>query len=729
MKYLLLLVVACLLAAPVSAQSIETIPQNDPKLSFARQEIQPYLGSYRVTLVAGPAEVSKVCAQQQLAQPRWNTDQSYAIRTKGTNVWVLASTPVGAMYGGLDVAEALRTQHAEWLVGKDHKPYLLERGIKFNIPLDLRTPSYTDASDAAQANIPEVWKEEFWREYFDEMARHRMNVMTLWSLHPFPSLVYVPEFPEVALNDVWRTKARYDDTYSHKGVGWDRPYLYDSVEVVKKITIQEKIAFWQKVMQMADDRGIRMYIFTWNMFTYGANGKHGITQDQSSETTIAYFRATIRELIKTYPLLKGIGITAGEGMENKRTDEYRNEKWLWRTYGEGINDGLKDTPNRDFRLIHRFHWTSLDDIQENFKGLNCRLDVSLKYAIAHMYSMPNPPFTLPAFDVLTPQNKSWLTIRNDDIYSMRWANVDFARQFVKAIPDTSKVAGYYMGADGYALGRDFLNKATLDNPPLVYKKQWVSNMIWGRLTYDPDLPAEVFEGNIRERFGGMHTSMLLASWQAASMIFPFITRFVWGDIDLKWFPEANTSHRTYRGFYTVDEYIRRQPVEGSNIAGIAQWLHDPGASESLLSPLSVADSLQRLSNGAMVYLRTLPAYSHTAQDELSQTCSDIEAFAQIGLYYANKIQAAYLLAFYDKNGDTGAQATCLDYLKKAEEHWNRYAAIYSAKNRPALYNRVGYVDVNALKAEVKKDYDIVKNWKPGSIQYKVQNTTEKPFKK
>ncbi len=254
-------------------------------------------------------------------------------------------------------------------------------------------------------------------------------------------------------------------------------------------------------------------------------------------------------------------------------------------------------------------------------------------------------------------------------------------------------------------------------------------MIWGRLTYDPDLPREVIDENVRERFGGMHTFKLMASWKAASMIFPFITRFVWGDIDLKWFPEANTSHRTYRGFYTVDEYIRRQPVDGSHIAGIAQWLHDPGASEGLLSPLSVVDSLQRLSNAALTYLRPLPAYSHTTADELSRTCSDIEAFAQIGLYYANKIQAAYLLAFYDKHGDKDAQETSIDYLKKAEEHWNRYAAIYSAKNSPALYNRVGYVDVNALKAEVKKDYEIVKNWKPGSIQYKAQITTEKPFKK
>ena len=43
---------------------------------------------------------------------------------------------------------------------------------------------------------------DFWREFLDEMARHRFNVLTLWNLHPFPSMVKVPEYPDVALDDV-----------------------------------------------------------------------------------------------------------------------------------------------------------------------------------------------------------------------------------------------------------------------------------------------------------------------------------------------------------------------------------------------------------------------------------------------------------------------------------------------------------------------------------------------
>ena len=112
------------------------------------------------------------------------------------------------MYGGLDLAEAVRLNTVPALKDSDHSPRIAQRGIKFNISLDRRTPTYSDNSDSAQANIPEMWSMDFWRAYFDEMARDRYNVVSLWSLHPFPSIVKVPEYPDMALNDVWGNTAR-----------------------------------------------------------------------------------------------------------------------------------------------------------------------------------------------------------------------------------------------------------------------------------------------------------------------------------------------------------------------------------------------------------------------------------------------------------------------------------------------------------------------------------------
>jgi len=58
----------------------------------------------------------------------------------------------------------------------------------------------------------------------------------------------------------------------------------------------------------------------------------------SDEKTKDYFRKAVSTVIKTYPLLKGIGVTSGENMQRQTEDA--KEKWMYETYGLGINDAL-----------------------------------------------------------------------------------------------------------------------------------------------------------------------------------------------------------------------------------------------------------------------------------------------------------------------------------------------------------------------------------------------------
>ena len=367
MKNLALVISLFLAMTTPTFAAVTLAPADSAPLRFAAAEIER-------TARERKQPVPNVTLRVEQGAP-----QSYRIERDGAALRVIGGDAVGAMYGGLDIAEAVSTGALAELKTGEHKPHIAQRGIKFNIPLDLRTPSYSDSSDAAQANIPEMWDMEFWRTFLDDMARHRFNVLSLWNLHPFPSIVKVPEFPNVALSDVWRTRAKLDNTFTFSGSDMVRPAMLADYEVVKTLTIDQKIEFWRGVMQLAHERGIDVYWFTWNAFLFGAEGKDGITKDKAAPRTIAYFRASVRETIKTYPLLAGIGITAGEVMEG-----LDKEKWLWQTYGEGIRDALKEDPNRKFRLIHRFHQTGLGAIEREFAELPCPLDLSFKYAVAHM---------------------------------------------------------------------------------------------------------------------------------------------------------------------------------------------------------------------------------------------------------------------------------------------------------------------------------------------------------
>ncbi len=742
MKRLLLLLV-CI--APSGSGAVDAglhYDSHSPQVVFAASEIHKAYAAAGKTLVeetlaqlpgdayrvriaitsdaAQAAALAKSLGAPAMKSSEW---QSYSIRrvSKGgsTTIAVLAAEGTGAMYGGLDVAEAMKLGTLDALGDSDHTAHVMRRGIKFNVPLDARTPSYSDNSDAAQENIAEMWSLDFWSGFLDEMARHRYNVLSLWNLHPFPSLVKTPEYPDVALDDVKRTLVPMDDTFSLNGTDMVRPDMLTKLVVVKKLPIEDKIVFWRQVMQLAHERGIEeSYWFTWNIYTWGAEGKYGITSKQDNQKTIDYFRASVRELVLTYPLLDGIGITAGEHME-ERKDEFSKEKWLWNAYGRGIVDALKLQPDRKFRMIHRYHQTSTEELMDAWKDYPDTFELSFKYAIAHMYSITNPPFIQPALPHITKEHRTWLTVRDDDVYSFRWGNPEFARAFIKNMPGPDKMAGFYMGPDGTVWGREVISTEPEEASPTGdQSKRWYSFMLWGRLSYDPDLPDSLFERTIAVRFPQVQAPGMMKAWAEASKVFPEITRFFWGDIDARWFPEACLSHpRSAKGFYTVQDFVEGETMPGSGVISISTWRRNKLAGKPMggITPLEVADNLAKMSSDTLRAVSDLRR-KQADNKELRLTLGDMEAMGYLAGYYSAKIRGAADLATFDKSGKQADKDSAIRNLQIALEAWKRYARAYTVQYRqPLLYNRVGVVDIPGMVAKVEQDIAIARLWTPGTV--------------
>ena len=83
-------------------------------------------------------------------------------KTAEKGILISGGDKAGLMYGGLELAEQIRIYGLDGIKEMERSPYMKMRGIKFNRPLDVRTPSYTDPCDAAQNNIPEMWSMDFW---------------------------------------------------------------------------------------------------------------------------------------------------------------------------------------------------------------------------------------------------------------------------------------------------------------------------------------------------------------------------------------------------------------------------------------------------------------------------------------------------------------------------------------------------------------------------------------
>jgi hypothetical protein len=241
-------------------------------------------------------------------------------------------------------------------------------------------------------------------------------------------LVDVPEYPHAGLQDVKRTTAKLLPTTD--ALYMSTPASLANLVTVKKISLAQKIEFWKNIMQYASDRGIDCYLFTWNLFTYGTeNSGYGFTDKITDPKTKDYIRKAAKALIKTYPLLKGIGLTAGENMY--KLPEADKEKFLYESYGQGINDALQADPNRTFKLIHRAHQADINVIKKAFSGLDprCTMNFSYKYSVAQMYSSVAPKYIYESeFLDHIRNSKFFLTVRDDAWYYLRGgSDPSFAR--------------------------------------------------------------------------------------------------------------------------------------------------------------------------------------------------------------------------------------------------------------------------------------------------------------
>ncbi|MCF3648762.1 carbohydrate-binding family 6 protein [Synoicihabitans lomoniglobus] len=719
---------SCFLSHSLGAETVWLAVENGfAPIEFGAQDVTSALEArghevQRVQPGFSPTETGGVLVNLSTFSGRFLEPEAFELTARNaggrSNIVVGAGDAAGLMYGGLELAEQIRLYDLDGVKPTSQKAHVAMRGVKFNIPLDVRTPSYSDMSDAAQENIATVWDWDFWTEYLDTLARYRFNYVSLWSLHPFPSLVKVPGYEDIALDDVQRSTVTWAEDYPTIATGYDAPEILENVEVVKRITIDEKIDFWRRVMRYAKDRNIDFYVITWNVFTYGTDGKYGITDAMDNPVTVDYFRKSVKQLLLTYPLLRGVGLTTGENMRDVGFQE--KEDWAFATYGQGVLDAVAEQPGRQIRFIHRQHQTKAQDIAATFAPLVKHPDVdfifSFKYAQAHVMSSTTQTFHESFVPSLGDELKTIWTQRNDDAYLLRWGAPNFFREFINNIP-SDVTQGMYYGSDQWVWGRDWLTLDRGEGEPreLEIKKHWYHWLTWGRLGYNPDLGNDRFVALLGERFPQANAEELFNAWQNASMVYPLTTGFHWGQFDFQWYIEACRSRpgpaQTESGFHDVNRFITLGVHPGTDNVAIPEYVAamQAGATIDGTSPLDVATALHRRADAALEALPTLDETRGTSV-ELDRTLNDIRLMAYLGKYYAFKIHGATELALFRATGERARQQSAVAALTEAQTWWLRYTTLSGELYRnPFWTNRVGIVDWVELNAEVARDIQIAQD--------------------
>jgi hypothetical protein len=630
-----------------------------------------YTAKKVVIALASNATVTALLAAQGGSAAGSPGEQAYSLRTTTTpqlSYWVLGGDDNGAMYGGLQIAENISFSGFTNSYNQEESPYIKKRGIKFNIPLDKDCPTYYYDNDGTshQIAIRHVWDMSFWTEWFDEMARHRYNALSLWSPHPFTAMLNMEdEYPGIAIQGV----KGYDEN--------------GATITINNMTIDQKVVFWQNVMQYGRNRGFDIYFITWNIFLSTAKDKYGMTNVSTDPETRVYLRKCMKKFLETYPNLTGFGITVGENMGN--ITNAQKEEWAWDTYGLGMKEYAQAHPERNLEFIHRQHQGTLSEMMAYFQPLsdlpNVQFDISFKYSQAHAHAAVKPTYwgtgmTGP-LDGTGNVVKSWLTVRNDDWYFLHWADPQYVRDYVNNLPEVGKyIAGFYIGSDGWVGTLEFTHKNPYykNKNALSIQKTWYMQKLWGRLSYNPNVSDDLFKNHLALKYPEVSSEQLFQAWSKASRAVRLANEQVTGtwSLDFHWWPEGWTSDG---GFLSLTSTRSVVPQNGSNLCSFTNTAINNCSGK--VSALTNASQIEQLSQESLSILGTLSAGSNT---ELMLNMKDLEAMSYLGLYNANKFRAAVYL----EQGDT-TQAKNTAYT--AYGYWQQYTNLMDSLYRGVALQR------------------------------------------
>ncbi len=582
-----------------------------------------------VIALASNSDIAKVLTNEGESIPTGLGEQAYALRTTNktnTAYWVLGGDVNGAMYGAFQIAENIDVEGFSGTYNNQETPFLLNRGMKLNMPLDKRIPTYVGRWTATSTTkaIPHVWDMTFWKKLIDQQARYRYNVLSVWVHHPFPALVKLADYPKACLPNI---------------EGFDG--------FVKELNHEQRVVFWREVMQYAHSRGMKFYFFNWNVYLdYAKDQYPALTANGNNATTKDYTYKSMYALIDTYPELDGFGISAGDGMMGEEqgfnNDKNLKTQWTWEVYGKAVHDYLTANPTRKFNLIHRGIGTSVEIWNEKFSPLkslpNSTINYSVKYAQAHMYSTPTPQWTNAVQEVAKLKMQSWLTIRNDDYFYFNWGDPKFVRDYMAGIPEKHSVVGMYIGSDGYTPSRTYFCKDEAMNGQLEVERRWYMEMLWGRISYNPQTSDNAFKNLLTKRFKTISANDLFDAWSLASRSLPKVTELIMREwsLDFHWYPEGCWSDPNRGGFKTIDGFANETSVaRGSNLCDIAKSAAD--SCEGKKSSYTLADEIQADSEKALAVINSIKVNGNA---DLEMAVMNVKQMANLGIYYAHKIRGA-----------------------------------------------------------------------------------------
>lgn len=545
---------------------------------------------------------------------------------------------VALMYAALDTADRI-----SWGAPGDdplasvrnttEKPYLMRRGISM----------YTMQRAYFESRL---YDEQYWTRYFDMLADDRLNNFIVifgyenggFMAPLYPYFFDVDGFPDVEL-----------------------------VGLTKQQQARNTAAF-KTMIRLAHERGIAVTAAIWDHIYRGGvqgGGIPGASQNAGKrvaplvwgvtpDNLIPYTKAALRRFLDVFPEIDAIQFRMHDESGLKK-DEIQP---FWHDVFASIK---KDHPGVHLDLrAKELPDAVIDDALH--LGLNAR--ISTKYWMEQM-GLPFHPTHINVenqhdrrhgyADLLRyPQRYrvDWQLWSGGTTRLLLWGDPNYVRRFATTVKlydgDSFEVnemlATKMLGEPHDEKPLDILN-AAYRYYDYEFERYWHFYRLWGRLTYNPETPPEVWEHAFTERFGPHAGVHVMRALHLASQVLP---RIVAASYLYRNFP-------TTRGWAEMNRQGSLPQYAGEEGSDIQQFMNVQDEAKSILAKTDTAmrrpeETSQWFAQTAAAIEEELAQAGTAAGNEFRVTNADLKILAGLARYHSNRLLAgvAYNLGWFDE---------------------------------------------------------------------------------
>ena len=567
----------------------------------------------------------------------------------------------GLMYALLDIALRI-----SWSDGRTpmkfvkevtSEPYVKERGIAM----------YTMHRRYWESRF---YDEEFWADYFDMMARDRLNMLEIlfgyenggFMAPCYPYFFDVDGYPEVKMEDITAEQQKRNVEAMHR------------------------------LIAMAHDRGIGVRLGVWDHIYRGgvqAGGNSDFEYDPDHslpwqvtglETTgnlIPYTKAAFAKLLGTFPELDAILFKTNNESGLKTSELHDFSVSFFETVAEtapgmqidihskGLTDTLINTAisrGIKFRIAPKF-WMEQLGLPFSPTHVNREDQRNRRHGYADMLRYPQH------YEIL------WKLWNGGTNRAFLWGDPEYVRRFAAGShlynssayevyePMATKMETQFHDVEPF----DLL-KSQYQYYDQEYERYWYFFQLWGLVGYDPQTSTDVWDKEFERRFGVKAAPVVQSALNEASWVLP---RIIASCYPYSFFPTTSAWPEKQR----LGDLPLYAKAEGSDIQQFASFDQE---AQVLLGILETGKTLPSTTS---LWLRSLSEsidkkvaeaerkIGTEDNKEFNSTMVDLKMLSRLALYHSRRVPAAVSYCLFLRTGDVAALDAAIAHEQNAADAW------------------------------------------------------------